>query len=234
MSQGPGRYKGLLVKADLQLHGQVAAAVQDLAKPGAKVLDFGAGEGALSERLHDLGYDVLAVDMDQAAYRASPPFQRVDFNDRAQVERFLAAHAGRHDVVLGIEVIEHVENPWQYLRDLKGLARPGGAIVVSTPNVTSAFSRLWFLVRGRMAQFDEGDLAYGHINPLTEWELRTIAKGIGLEVERLEPAGRTGRWLPGLPPKVRVLNALAVLLSPLMRGITRGHCLLVVLRRPGR
>jgi len=234
VSEPERHYKGLEVKADDHLHGQLADLVQGLAKPGATVVDVGAGAGALAQRLHDLGYDVLAVDVDEKPFGAEVPFQRLDFNDRAAVDGFLRAHQGRFDVVLGIEVIEHVENPWQYLRDLRALAKPGGHVVVSTPNVTSAFSRVWFLVRGRHAQFDENDLAYGHINPVSEWELHTIARGVGLEVVEVRPGGHFGLWLPTAAPKVRLANLAAVLLAPVMRGLKHGYCLVAVLRRPLR
>ena len=175
-------YRGIRVKADLGLHDDVVSKLVPQLKAGSKVLDFGCGEGALSQRLADIGADVLAVDVDRDAFKASTPFVRVDFNDSSDVSRFIEGHRSVFDIVLGVEVIEHVENRWQYMRDLGSLVRVGGFVLVSTPNVTSWYSRINFLFRGRLHQFEDADREYGHINPVAADELRLIAEKSGMDV----------------------------------------------------
>jgi 2-polyprenyl-3-methyl-5-hydroxy-6-metoxy-1,4-benzoquinol methylase len=225
-------YKGLRVKADFLLHQQIADAVMQITAPPARVLDYGAGEGALSERLSDLGFDVLAVDVDEPSYQGSPPFARLDFNDAAAVEAFAEAYHGEFDVVLGIEVIEHVENPWQYIRDLARLVRPGGSLVVSTPNTTSWISRMSFLRTGCFYQFLDYDRAYGHINPVSQDELRLVMEESGLRVRSVSPGG----WLPRLwlsrAPLGLMTNLVGFVLSFGMRGIRDGWCIIAVAEKP--
>lgn len=227
-----GSYKGIRMMADTSLHEELAALIAKEIPAPAKVLDFGAGEGALSQRLIDLGYQVLAVDVEEGRLKASVPFEALDFNDTRKVAAFSRLHDREFDLVLGVEVIEHVENPWQFMRDLTALARPGGYVLVSTPNITSWLSRLLFLRTGRLHQFGDGDRHYGHINPIAQDELRLIAERIGLEVVTMQPGGWLPRlWLTGGLREI-AWNSLAFLYSFRMRGIWDGWCLVALLRRP--
>src|SRR5262249_51276631 len=68
-------------------------------------------------------------------------------------------------LVTAIEVIEHVESPIGFLRNVGNLLVPGGIAVVTTPNVESLPARLKFLLRGKIRTMDE----YGeptHISPI--------------------------------------------------------------------
>ncbi len=224
-------YRGIRIKADLGLHEQIAAAVTPLLGPGSRVLDFGAGEGALSQRLADLGFDVQSVDIEVASFKASTAFERLDFNDRQAVDRFLVGHRGLYDLVIGVEVIEHVENPWQYVRDLTVLVHPGGLILITTPNVTSWYSRLKFLRTGRLHQFEDADRAYGHINPVGEDELRLIATRCDLTVLSVKPGGWLPRlWLAGGKREI-LWNVIAFAGTFWMKGMWDGWCLIVLCRR---
>ncbi len=228
------RYGDMLIMADRGLHGQIAALVAATLPKGARILDFGAGQGALSQRLHDLGYSVLAVDIDAAQFKAGVPFEALDFNRPDQVAAFHARHQGQFDLVLGVEIIEHIENPWQYVRDLKNLTKPGGWIIISTPNITSWFSRLVFLLQGRFHQFEDHDYSYGHINPVTAAELRYICERTGLTVERIQPGGWLPRlWLTANPVRL-LFHLIGFALSFGMRGMKSGWCIIALIRNPER
>jgi 2-polyprenyl-3-methyl-5-hydroxy-6-metoxy-1,4-benzoquinol methylase len=227
-------YKGLRVKADTGLHEEIARLVRERVAPGGAILDFGCGEGALSERLSDLGYRVRSVDMDSDSFRAGTAFDHVDFNDRNSVDSYIAANGAAFDAVLGIEVIEHVENPWQLVRDLAALSRAGGLVIISTPNITSWLSRVTFLVRGRFHQFEDADRLYGHINPVAEDELLMICEKSGLVVEDVFPGG----WLPRLwlspVPRTMLLRLFGFAMTFVMRGTWDGWCIVIIANKPGR
>jgi 2-polyprenyl-3-methyl-5-hydroxy-6-metoxy-1,4-benzoquinol methylase len=225
-------YKGILIQADLGLHEQIVAAVAPRLRGRAKVLDFGCGEGALSQRFSDLGFDVCSVDSNEGSFKASTPFIGLDFNDAAAVSDLLRLHRGAFDLVLGVEVIEHVENPWQYVRDLASMAADGGLIVITTPNVTSWHSRLGFLHTGRLHQFGDADRSYGHINPIAEDELRLIVERSGLDVVEILPGGTLPRlWLAG-GARMVMRNVVGYVATFWMRGMWDGWCLIAVLRKP--
>ena len=183
-------YKNILIRAAPGLHEKIFDLVQDHLR-SADVIDLGAGQGALTERLFDAGYRVTAVDINAMDFQSKNYFRHLvlDFNDKSQVEQFMSEHAGLCEVVLGIEVIEHVENPWSYVRQLVDLAKPGGLVVVSTPNCSSWHSRLRFLLTSVYDEFSEISQE-GHINPVTPWELAMIMRKSGLTAINIQSAGR--------------------------------------------
>ncbi len=224
-------YKDLRVMADTGLHDQLATIVDSILPKRSRILDFGAGEGALSQRLDDMGYQVYSVDVDQEKFKARTEFRKVNFNNPDDLSSFIREHWESFDLVLGIEVIEHLENPWKFIRDLRNLVKKGGWVLISTPNIASWFSRVKFFFLGRFHQFEDGDRHYGHINPISEDELKLICETSGLLIEKMIPGG----WLPRLwlnrSPTVFLLNLFGFLGSFFMKGIWDGWCLIALLKK---
>ncbi len=181
-------YRDILMRANPALHAEALQVVKNAMPDGAKIIDVGAGQGAFSLRLQDNGFDVVAVDTNAPDFKAkSVPFTKVDFNSAAEIAEFLQREEGKYDCVVGMEVIEHVENPWEYFRFLSKLAKVGGHILITTPNTQSAMSKIQFWFENKHAHFSIGDFeGSGHINPLTIWELELIASETDLEVMRLD------------------------------------------------
>ena len=146
---------------------------------GERAADLGAGPGALSARLASAGWDVLAADLNAGAYRAGLPFRQIDFN---QPDFAAQLGAGSFTLVTAVEVIEHVESPIGFLRNIGRLLKPGGAAIVTTPNVDSTPARVKFFLRGKIRMMDEiGEPT--HISPIF-WDLfnRQYLKLAGVEL----------------------------------------------------
>jgi 2-polyprenyl-3-methyl-5-hydroxy-6-metoxy-1,4-benzoquinol methylase len=145
------------------LHEFVASQVLSrYARPGACAVDLGAGPGAMCERLSSLGCQVLAVDRDQAVFEGKNRFvaqdlDQADFASRLGVASF--------DLVVAVEVIEHVESPINFLRNIARLLSPDGVAVITTPNVDSLPARLKFLLKGSLRMMDKGSDPT-HISPI--------------------------------------------------------------------
>lgn len=233
-TQSPEHYRGLTVHAAPGLHEAVVGTIVDFVPSGSRILDVGAGAGALSMRLADRGYQLLAIDVDASEWvSADIPFQKLDINQGLRLPEAPAFAA-----VCCIEVVEHIENPWALLRDLYALVAPGGQLIVSTPNIANFWSRAKFLLTGRFLGFDVQNLSYGHINPISAFEMRTIGERTGWELVDVRPAGRLPAcWSPPREfwkwPVQAAIAAIATGVRLLSGGEeNRGHCLVFVFRRP--
>lgn len=222
-------YKGMLIHADTGVHEQAAALFERYVSRGAHVLDVGAGAGAFSQRLADMGYAVTALDVDPEKWLPKEfPFLKLD------IDAGIAGSVnGSFDAVCCLEVIEHVENSWNLLREIYAVLKPGGRLILSTPNITSFVSRLAFLRTGQFHQFSEADLSYGHINPITAFEINAIASRLGWRIMETCPGG----YLPvcdfsSLHPKALIANLLCALIYPFVRGQKRGWCIFFVMEKP--
>ncbi|ETX27898.1 bifunctional 2-polyprenyl-6-hydroxyphenol methylase/3-demethylubiquinol 3-O-methyltransferase UbiG [Roseivivax isoporae] len=106
---------------------------------GLSVLDVGCGGGLLCEPLARLGAAVTGIDAaagNVAAARAHAEMSGLSIQYRAITAEALAAEGRRFDVVLAMEIVEHVADPATFLADLARLVRPGGLLVASTLNRT--------------------------------------------------------------------------------------------------
>lgn len=107
---------------------------------GLSLLDVGCGGGLVSEPMRRLGFRVTGIDASArnigvAAAHAASTGLDVDYRC-ATAEQLLADGAGPFDVILNMEVVEHVADPGPYLRDCTRLMAPGGLMIVATLNRT--------------------------------------------------------------------------------------------------
>jgi 2-polyprenyl-6-hydroxyphenyl methylase/3-demethylubiquinone-9 3-methyltransferase len=125
--------------------GQIAAQYgrdtrDDAPFAGLEILDIGCGGGLLCEPMARLGARVTGVD---AAARNIPVAQihaeqsGLSIDYRHATAETLVAEGARFDVVLNMEVIEHVPDPQAYMAACAALMKPGGLQVCSTINRTA-------------------------------------------------------------------------------------------------
>ncbi|MGP3724914.1 bifunctional 2-polyprenyl-6-hydroxyphenol methylase/3-demethylubiquinol 3-O-methyltransferase UbiG [Cereibacter sphaeroides] len=121
---------------------QIAAEFdRDLSAPlpfeGLRLLDIGCGGGLLSEPMARLGAEVIGADaaprnIPVAKLHAEQSGLAIDY--RNTTAEALAAAGERFDVVLNMEVVEHVADPLTYLTACRELLKPGGLMICSTLN----------------------------------------------------------------------------------------------------
>jgi 2-polyprenyl-6-hydroxyphenyl methylase/3-demethylubiquinone-9 3-methyltransferase len=107
---------------------------------GLNLLDIGCGGGLLCEPMRRLGFAVTGVDasmrnIEVARAHAAAMELGVDYRC-STAEALLGEDGPGFDVILNMEVVEHVAEPGQFLRDCAALMRPGGLMVVATLNRT--------------------------------------------------------------------------------------------------
>lgn len=220
-------YRGIPIHARAGLHEAVAELVQRHIPAGALLIDLAAGGGAMSLRLNDLGYRVVSCDYVTENFRlhGKIEFRQIDLNK--DFSRGFSSAQG----VVAVEIIEHLENPRHFMREIRSILSAGGVAIVTTPNVDSPASVAMGLRTGRPVWFDErnyrGD---GHITPVPHWVLRQAAVEAGLDVVEMITHGDPYLGLAGWPRMRWFAKAIGRVMTP---DIPRGEILVAVLRSRG-
>jgi SAM-dependent methyltransferase len=113
-----------------------------------------------------------------------------------------------YDAVVASEVIEHLENPREFIRGVRGLLREGGILFLTTPNVVDLDSRRLLLTRGELWLFRRGTLfSTGHLSILPYWLLHELFRAEGWTVRETSFIGRKERtgWRRLVVPLINTL-----------------------------
>lgn len=169
------------------------AAIMRTSPPPGLVLDIAGGSGNFTATLARLGYRVVWNDLrgELAEYvrRKQPADADVDYV-AGNIFEIGGTHVGRYDAVIALEVIEHVAHPDRFVANAAQLLKPGGKLVLSTPNGG-------YFNNGLPRFSDHPDPSVfetiqfkpnsdGHIFLLYEDEMRRFAHAHGLRVETID------------------------------------------------
>jgi 2-polyprenyl-6-hydroxyphenyl methylase/3-demethylubiquinone-9 3-methyltransferase len=185
--------------------------VHSVCPPPATVLDVAAGQGNLTLKLAEAGYVVTWNDLREDLVKyVQRKHERGEVHFEPGNMLDLDASVG-FDVVVLAEIVEHVAHPDELLRAAHHLVRPGGHVVVTTPNgryfrtPLPKFSDCADPSRFESSQFQpDGD---GHIFLLHPEEMKSLAEASGFRVQELRlfinpltrgHLGTSGllKWLP--------------------------------------
>lgn len=156
---------------------------------GLRILDIGCGGGLLAEPMARLGADVVGADAAErnipvAKVHAEQSGLEIDY--RHTTAEAMAAAGEQFDVVLNMEVVEHVADPLAYLTACQQLLKPGGLMICSTIN-RNAKSYLMAIIGAEhiMRWLPKGTHEWDKF--ITPDELFDLIRNSGLE-----PVDRTG------------------------------------------
>ena len=179
---------------------------------GLDALDIGCGGGLLSEPLRRLGASVVGLDAEEQALgvaRRHAAEAELEIDYRLGTAEELAASGAQFDVVLAMEILEHVADPDAFLDACAALIRPNGLFICATLNRTTKA----FLLAIVGAEYVMGWLPRGthdwrkFIRPS---ELTASLRRNGMRVEALtgvslDPIG--GNWRLSRDPDVNYMLA---------------------------
>ena len=139
------------------------------------VVDIGCGIGRFRGFAGNLIEDYLGIDV--VRHPGLPTDVRFAGANLDREPIPLGADAA--DVVVAIETIEHLENPRAFVRELSRILKPGGWLVVTTPNQLSLLSLLSLAIKGRFVAFQDAYYPI-HCTALLPIDLLRMASDCGL------------------------------------------------------
>lgn len=105
-------------------------------RPRARVLDVGCGAGQVVGRLHEAGFEAYGVDVSEPNIEKARRFSsRCQFYDG----KHLPFADGYFASAGALNVLEHVEEPEQFIPELVRVVEPGGRVLISSPNFYRVF-----------------------------------------------------------------------------------------------
>jgi 2-polyprenyl-6-hydroxyphenyl methylase/3-demethylubiquinone-9 3-methyltransferase len=160
--------------------------------PQSVVVDLGCGNGSFLAQFRQHGWELHGLDMSRSGIEeASKAYSGIQFGC-ADLTTDLSSHplAGKCDVVISTEVVEHVFLPRLYAKNCSSFLKPGGILIVSTP-YHGYLKNLALALAGNMDFHYGALLDYGHIKFWSRPTLTSLLAEAGFEVKRFEGAGRT-------------------------------------------
>ncbi len=207
--------------------GKITAAL-GRAPAAIRLLDVGCSSGAFLLTARQLGFQVEGVEPSVDAARTARAAGLTVFTGYLEQAQF--PDVG-FDAITLIEIVEHLRDASALLRECARILKPGGILLITTPNAHSWTARF---MGARWAGYSLNDMG-GHISFFNPQSMRLLAANSGLEVRRVETRNvrffERGQCSRG----VRIAAKLAAeLLNWPSRIVGTGHDLHAYLQKPQR
>jgi 2-polyprenyl-3-methyl-5-hydroxy-6-metoxy-1,4-benzoquinol methylase len=178
-------------------------------REGASVLEIGPGDGVISgwlrrtKKCRTVG---IEVDPDAASVAKAAFAHLLIGRIEDEQVRAAAARLGPYDTIIFADVLEHLVDPWETLRQVRPLLTPSGTILLSVPNVAHWSARLNLLL-GRFDYSDGFLMDRGHLRWFTRKSAMEMVENAGYRV--LEEATV---WKPRFAKRFPTLNGFQFVL----------------------
>ena len=205
-------YRGRHVGCAPGTHAALATMISRRVTPSGAALDLGAHSGALLLRLKELGFSrLVGADLDPTRFDVpGADFKRIELNGR-----FVQHFSTKFRLVTATEVIEHLDSPRDFLKQIHAILDDDGWLAISLPNVASWQGRIKFLLKGELWGFGERNYrTQRHISPITGEQMVMMMRELGFEVVDMGSAGSFST------PLMKALTFPAWSLSSFLGGIS--------------
>lgn len=172
----------------------------DFSKESIKILDLGCGDGRLSKELVNLGHEVHGIDSSKAGLEIAT--QNGIKPIEADLEQRLPIENDSFDLVLLLDVLEHLHSQKEILTEIKRILKPEGHLIITYPNQFDLRNRLHMLFGGGIVHWDHKKYSnakawqYGHIRFLLYKELLELLDIVGLYPKKVQFNFMAGGLIP--------------------------------------
>lgn len=181
-----------------------------ISSSATNILEFGCGEGSLGEALkRRQKCRVVGIEIDREA--AAVARKRLDDVYCGDVREIVSILNDKFDWIVGGDIVEHLDEPWSFLNELRHIAAPGGHLLLSIPNVANA-SIINDLLHGRFDYVYMGMTCVGHLRFFTRRSIEEMLRIAGWSVVEITPQDPP----PSAEPE-RLIEALTLAKIPFSR-----------------
>jgi len=163
---------------DGELRIAMAASFTDC---GKRLLDVGCGDGSFILRVKDQLEEVFGLDISPMAVELCRKngIKASQINLNGQTTPY---PDGFFDTIVSLEVIEHVFNPLSFLKEINRALRPGGTLIISTPNIRK-LQRIVSIIMGHFpgTSYDPVGFDGGHLHYFTSKDLSNLLMECGFK-----------------------------------------------------
>lgn len=159
-------------------------------KARTRILDLGCGNGSLTHAIASKGYEIVGIDESASGIAiARQSFPDCDFIQSSIYDLPYEALEKSFDVVLSVEVIEHLFYPRELIKAARKCIKPDGHLIITTP-YHGYLKNLALAMSGKMDQHFTSLWDGGHIKFFSVNSMRTLLKEEGFAEIKFEFAGR--------------------------------------------
>lgn len=192
----PSSYKNMIENADTNVFEQVINVINTMYPTDAlRILCISCGNEVFSLRLRDSRYalniadEIIDVSNDNPNDKMPFKYYQIDLNDKEQLNGLIDIYKDYFDIIIGIETLEHVENPKLYLSAISQMLYDGGHILLTVPTITNPVGRKLFYKHGEIIQFTDKEIQTGHISVIIPHVIEKIISDVKLQIVAEYPIG---------------------------------------------
>lgn len=163
----------------------------DKDRENLSVLDVGCacGTNLMWLKYHNPSARLQGIELNEKSAAIAKWFASVEAADVEKLERDDWKES--FDYIILADIVEHLRDPWEFLKRMKGLLKPDGRIIVSVPNVCHV-SNIWNMLHGDWEYLDSGILDRTHLRFFTRKSFSRYLEQAGLQIQSIEPRKLVG------------------------------------------